>query len=423
MNYSGQPPGVASSGPKQKSQKSKYHCSFDFIAQHVSIFNVDLLRKSYSGVSILKFRTCNTQPDKHLFCQLDVNCAKQLKLSKITVNNVDVKDFTHSYSRGSLLYLRSFVLSSVQKNKEETYYPCSLASLNPLVDELLSKDSQRGKSELRITVPEEIQKKIISNPKTELTVQVEFHCQEPKSGFYFFDSPNRSNQENHMYTCTNGLPGSARLCFPCVDTYAALATWKFELTCYSDQVAIASGQLTNTVENANGTKVFVYELDVPTVAASIGIAIGHFSVIKDQHSSISHLCPTPLHDNMLATTKYTPNDAFEFYENLLNQKYPYKHYRQVFVFDGYDDAVGFAGVSIIDARFMHSKLIIEQVNETRILSAHMLAKQYFGRYLQRSVKINNIYLINHFLRREIEYLKIDNRNAFVIVKQFFDVKI
>jgi len=201
MNYSGQPPGMATNvRPKSK---SRFHCSFDFIAQHLSIFNVDLLRKSYSGVSILKFRTCNTQPDKHLFCQLDINCAKQLKLSKITVNNIDVKEFKHSYSIGSILYLKSFVLSSVQKNKEETYYPCSLASLNPLVDELLSKDGQRGKSELRITIPDEIQKRIISNSKTELTVQIEFHCQEPKSGFYFFDSPNRSNQENHMYTCTN----------------------------------------------------------------------------------------------------------------------------------------------------------------------------------------------------------------------------
>lgn len=66
-----------------------------------------------------------------------------------------------------------------------------------------------------------------------------------------------------------------RMWFPCIDSYNELCTWKIEVTVEAMMVAITAGELIDTVTSSDGKeKTYVYELNVPTSACNIALAVG-----------------------------------------------------------------------------------------------------------------------------------------------------
>ena len=70
-------------------------------------------------------------------------------------------------------------------------------------------------------------------------------------------------------------PSSVRLWFPCVDSYSEVCTWKLELTVDMYMVAVACGDLIETVYTTDlRKKTYRYFLGTPTAAPNIGLAVG-----------------------------------------------------------------------------------------------------------------------------------------------------
>ena len=337
----------------------------------------------------------------------------------------------------------------------DDFYQYSLRSLNPYIDEIMEKDSHIGKGELKVVIPQEVQKDIRFHEKTfDIKVQIHFSVRKPNAGYTFFtrdtslvdfddferENPsNPSNQnkpdrpkfqpspEDHLYISSNSVPGTARQCFPCIDTWSALCTWTIEISVKEGMVGIASGTLVNDVPLNNGIhgrkRVFSYDLKIPSIAAVIGICVGTFVIhnpemkrirrksndddaldrdrddmddpnTKDGNdnqgnkptvsdSSIKHICPPTIASIMKQTVKHTPNDAMCFYEDLLSDgiSYPYKEYRQIFVYNSPKKFMNFAGMSILDSRILHSDIIMDTVIDTRKVLGMALAYQFFGTYI------------------------------------------
>lgn len=67
----------------------------------------------------------------------------------------------------------------------------------------------------------------------------------------------------------------SRQWFPCIDSYNELCTWKIEVTVDSAMTAVCSGELVESSLSTDGNqKTFFYELNVPTSACNIAMAVG-----------------------------------------------------------------------------------------------------------------------------------------------------
>ena len=386
--------------------RNRNHCAYDLIYQKLCLFDIDLTERSMSGITQIQFKPCNINPDANYFPLIDINCSAQINVHRVKVNGhtADYRPKNQQTNKpeykSSILNIKQYMdavppekvlLTNNSKKNPKKPFPCSLKSLNPYVDDILSKDGHRGRGELRVNLPESVREEIKTLGRNcAIHVHIEYTMKKPKSGFYFYKSPNLPEQENHVYNYGRGTPGYARLCFPCIDTWSALCTWGFEITVKEGQWGITSGQCTRTQPNSSkGTRTYVYELTIPTIAANIGIVAGYFQAIEEDapgqgsNHGMTHLCPVPLRDRGLLadSIKYTPLDSMKFYEDLLSHKLPFKQYRQIFVYDCFEKSMSFAGMTIFDARLLHPSIVIDQLPETRKVMAHALAQQFFGKYI------------------------------------------
>ncbi len=67
--------------------------------------------------------------------------------------------------------------------------------------------------------------------------------------------------------------------FPCVDTLVDKCTFSMEITVDKDMMAVCSGELVDQVWSDDySKKTFFFNLDVPSVAQSVALAVGPFEV-------------------------------------------------------------------------------------------------------------------------------------------------
>lgn len=68
---------------------------------------------------------------------------------------------------------------------------------------------------------------------------------------------------------------SARLWFPCVDSYAEPCTWKLEFTVDEDLIAVSCGDLIETKHSTEQRKItYHYAVSTPACAPNIALAVG-----------------------------------------------------------------------------------------------------------------------------------------------------
>uniref|UniRef100_A0A914RPM0 Uncharacterized protein n=1 Tax=Parascaris equorum TaxID=6256 RepID=A0A914RPM0_PAREQ len=93
------------------------------------------------------------------------------------------------------------------------------------------------------------------------------------------------------------------------------------------------------------SKVYHYQLLLPTSAVNIGFAVGHFTpVVQPDMSEITSFA-LPSLMALVKHTASTVDRVFEFFEELLSCRFPYSSYKQVFV-DQVRFEVHFSFVSI-----------------------------------------------------------------------------
>lgn len=77
----------------------------------------------------------------------------------------------------------------------------------------------------------------------------------------------------HLFTY--GHENSARLWFPCIDTWSEVCTWRLEFTVDDFMTAVSCGDLVEVVYTQDmRRKTFHYCLSTPTCAPNIALAVG-----------------------------------------------------------------------------------------------------------------------------------------------------
>lgn len=302
---------------------------------------------------------------------IKINC-KQMRIFKVDMN--DVYPCTFTYNDPSLEICQ-------EECKQRNIDAFSSAHLTCIS----STDPEKNNGEIIIQVPDDLLN-YVQEGKI-LRISVEFAAETPLGGVHFgggvprkIDDPNYSVTVPHLFTY--GHENSSRLWFPSVDSYSEPCSWKLEFTVDASMVAVSCGDLVDVIyTHDKKRKTYHYQLNIPTCAPAIGLAVGPFEVIVDPNMhEVTHFCLPHLRSHLQATCSFL-HEAFEFYEELLSTRYPYTCYKQVFVDEAYGDCISYASMSIFDVNLLHSKHIIDQTYDTRNILASAIAKQFFGTFI------------------------------------------
>lgn len=239
-------------------------------------------------------------------------------------------------------------------------------------------DPDIGNGELRIKVPEITEIKSAILRREELKINITYFVENPKGGLYFAISPKRHSP--HLYSY--GRSNNSRLWFPCVDSYSESCTWSIAITCNDKFTSISSGDLSEVKHDYyRRKKRYFYTLKIPTSASNIGLAVGIFTpaIHSYMHDVISFSFPQ--FKNLMASTCAFTHRIFEYYEALINSRYPYPLYKQIFVHNLETKYIAYASMSIFSINILHSFRVIEQEYISRRIISQAISEQYFGCYI------------------------------------------
>ncbi|XP_071743330.1 transcription initiation factor TFIID subunit 2 [Lepeophtheirus salmonis] len=348
-----------SSAAKSKASNSIRH--YKLIHQLISLTGIN-----FSTKSIIGYVELTLKPSKENLKHIRLN-AKQCRVYRVCLNNELEAPFQYCDP-----ILEVFEGDTPQKNLE-SFSEAHLSSCN-----LVDPDLNGG--ELNIRIPSEAyQRGFVSSEKL-LKVGIEFSLEEPQGGVHFV-VPKDEMSYAHLFTCSYEESAS-RLWFPCIDTLSELCTWKLEFTVDENMIAVASGDLTETVYTPDfKRKTFHYSLNVPTAAPNIALAVGPFEIWVDPNmNEVTHFCLPHLLPVLKATVKNL-HESIEYYETTLLTTFPYSCYKQVFVDEAYSEVAAYSTMSIMSTTLLHSTAIIDQTYLTRRIGAEAVAAQFFGCFI------------------------------------------
>ncbi|KAK3736334.1 hypothetical protein QZH41_020807, partial [Actinostola sp. cb2023] len=306
-------------------------------------------------------------------------------------------------------------------------------------------DADKSGGELTIRIPKEVQ--ACAMERRQFRISIEYSVDHPEGGIQFVTPKGEgtmAERSAHLFTYGYGnssslrvlamlmimIPLLCRLWFPCVDSFSEVCTWSIDITTSKDMIAVSCGELMEQILNADDkTKTFQYELNIPTSAPNIALAVGKAKVtesllkitldiaylflntmdtslriqplfgsratgVSRKEASalpfeiyvdpimpeVTNFCLPGLLSHLKHTSAFI-HDVFEFYEEHLSCRYPYSQYKQVFVDEAYDDRMTYASMSIFNTSLLHSPRIIDQTFTTRRVLAQALAEQFFGCYV------------------------------------------
>lgn len=349
---------------KHKSKLQTYQRPFKLSHQVLCVTSINFARKALMGYVELLI-----QPRRSDLRTIKVN-SKQSRICKVCVNDTEA---TFQYHDPSL----DLTQRDPKARNLEFLRNCHSAAVDIV-------DPDTGyHGEVTIKLPQEVQKNV--KEQKPLRVSMDFTLENPKGGVQFVvPDVEGSASEKAMHLFTYGYENSARLWFPCIDTYSELCTWKLEFTVDESMTAVSVGELVETVFTPDKKrKTFHYILTVPTSAPNIGLAVGPFNILVDKHMhEVTHFC-LPQLQPLLDHATQTCYEMFEFYEEILSFPFPYTCYKQVFVDEAYSEISQYASLGIFSTNLLHSDAILDQTPETRKLMARMISDQFFGCFMAR----------------------------------------
>ncbi|PAA74224.1 hypothetical protein BOX15_Mlig007954g1, partial [Macrostomum lignano] len=247
-----------------------------------------------------------------------------------------------------------------------------------------SVDPDSNNGEILVPLPQDLWPAVSQG--RQLRITVEFSLQQPQAGLYFCSPLGEDGEVDmrsaHCFTSATG--NSTRLWLPCIDSCSELCQWRLEITVPEDMVAVAPGDLLETVYTQDlQSKTYRYFLAQPTCAPNIGFAIGAFELETGpplSGATASYFCPPPLVSLMKHTVSRLP-DCLAFYESLLGVRLPYGSLKLVFVDQAYETVQSYASVILASVSLLHSARIVDQAIESRRALALALAQQFFGCYI------------------------------------------
>ncbi|XP_006814911.1 transcription initiation factor TFIID subunit 2-like, partial [Saccoglossus kowalevskii] len=195
----------------------------------------------------------------HIFAYLVTLGVPCVRIYRVCIN--DVWEASFLYNDPTLA-----ICQSDAKQRNLNFFSSCHASA------VSSVDADSGNGELTIRIPQEAMH-IVQELKP-LRVSIEYSLEKPQGGIQFVVPEiegTMTEKSAHMFTY--GYENSARLWFPCVDSYSEPCTWKLEFTVDATMTAVSSGDLIETVFTPDmRKKTYHYVLNVPTAAPNIALA-------------------------------------------------------------------------------------------------------------------------------------------------------
>ncbi|KXJ10195.1 Transcription initiation factor TFIID subunit 2 [Exaiptasia diaphana] len=159
------------------------------------------------------------------------------------------------------------VCGDAKKRNLDYFFACQQNSVTVF-------DPDKSGGELTIRVPKEVQ--ACAMERRQFRISIEYSLDHPEGGIQFVTPKGEGSMaERSAHLFTYGYGNSSRLWFPCVDCYSEVCTWSIDITTSKDMIAVSSGELVEQILNADDkTKTFQYELNIPTSAPNIALAVG-----------------------------------------------------------------------------------------------------------------------------------------------------
>nr|CAB3266794.1 transcription initiation factor TFIID subunit 2-like [Phallusia mammillata] len=348
----------------RKGKKNDFQRPFKLSHQLLCITSINFQRKALMGCVELML-----QPRKGDMKSVKVNC-KQARIHRVCV---DGHEASFQYQDPSL----DLTQRDPKSRNLEFLSSCHLTAVE-------SVDQDSGyHGEVTIKLPSEVHKTV--KDQKPICVSMDFTLEDPKGGIHFVVPKGEgSYKETGAHLFTYRHENSARLWFPCIDTYSEPCTWKLEFTVDETMTAVSCGDLVETVFTPDRKrKTFHYILSIPTAAPNITLAVGPFEILVDPHMhEVTHFCLPKLMPLLEHTTE-TCHEIIEFFEEVLSFRFPYSCYKQVFVSEAYQEAIPYASVGLFSVNLLYSKIVLDQTPITRKHMARALAEQFFGCFMAR----------------------------------------
>jgi len=198
----------------------------------------------------------------------------------------------------------------------------------------------------------------------------------PKQALYFVGDP--STLTNQIWTQGQGKYTSHWL--PSFDDANEKLVFNISVEYRNDYEVISNGKLKNKKANEKGSHItWQYEMDKPMSSYLVMLAIGKFEkqLLKSDSGIPIELYLKPFdRDKFEATYRYT-TQIFDFFEEEIGFKYPWKIYKQIPV----DDFL-YAGMENTSATLFSQDFVVDEIgfNDRNYVNvnAHELAHQWFG---------------------------------------------
>ena len=208
------------------------------------------------------------------------------------------------------------------------------------------------------------------SPSETISVRLKYSAK-PKKGVYFVDAG-----ENYpAQIWTQGEPDEARHWFPSYDFPDDKAITEQYITAPKGEIAVANGELLETIDNADGTKTFHYKMPVVHSVYLTSFVVGNYVKVEDKYKNIPlgyYMYP----DKAADAKKFygrTP-EMMKAYEELTGVDFPYNKYDQTIVAN-----FQFGGMENITATTMADTEIFYSGEKNVIdLVSHELAHSWFG---------------------------------------------
>lgn len=210
------------------------------------------------------------------------------------------------------------------------------------------------------------------SPSDSISVHFKYSSK-PKKGVYFVDG----NEDRPAQTWTQGEPDEAHHWFPSYDAPDDKAITEQYITAPRGEIAVANGELLETIDNPDGTKTFHYKMPVEHSTYLTSFVVGNYARIEDKYKNIPlgyFVYPGKEEVGRAAFGK-TP-DMMRVYEELTGVNFPYNKYDQTIVanfqFGGMENitATTMADTEIFAAAFIPGEVVD--------LVSHELAHSWFG---------------------------------------------
>ncbi|XP_076803632.1 transcription initiation factor TFIID subunit 2-like [Clavelina lepadiformis] len=349
---------------EKKPKKTEFTRPFKLSHQLLAITSI-----SFESKTIIGHVELMLQPRKSDVKVIKIN-TKQARINRVGINGYETSFQNEDPSC-------DLTQRDPKSRNLEYLSQCHLAVMDSL-------DADSGyNGELSIRIPSEVMRLIKDNKP--ISVTIFFSIENPKGGIHFIvPEGNGTMAERAAHLFTYGHENSARLWFPCVDTYSEPCTWKLEYTVDESMTAVSCGDLVETVYTTDKKrKTFHYILSIPTAAPNICLAVGPFEILVDPHMhEVTHFCLPQLMPVLEHTTQ-TTHEIIEFFEEVLSFRFPYSCYKQVFVDETYQEVLPYASVSLFNTNLLFSKIVLDQTPITRKVMGKAIAEQFFGCFMSR----------------------------------------